>query len=117
MTFRRLLKDARSRIPKSATSPTPRHRRIAKHSNVRRRRPSLEHSEEGFLQAPSMHIRQCMKRRAPYPTSFAIALLAVVIPPTLLATGSDPADHSMQQFLQQDDTQHPYRAVRRLEAE
>jgi len=58
-----------------------------------------------------------MKRRAPYPTSFAIALLAVVIPPTLLATGSDPADHSMQQFLQQDDTQHPYRAVRRLEAE
>jgi hypothetical protein len=58
-----------------------------------------------------------MKHRAPYPTSVAIALLAVVVPPTLLAIVPDLADHSMQQFLQQDDTQHPYRAVRRLEAE
>jgi hypothetical protein len=58
-----------------------------------------------------------MKHRAPYPTRVAIALLAVVVPPTLLAIVPDLADHSMQQFLQQDDTQHPYRAVRRLEAE
>jgi len=33
------------------------------------------------------------------------------------ATIPDPADHSMRQFLAQDDTQRPYRAKRRLEAE
>jgi hypothetical protein len=33
------------------------------------------------------------------------------------ATIPDPADHSMRQFLAQDDTQRPYRATRRLEAE
>jgi len=58
-----------------------------------------------------------MKAPAPRNTSLSIVLLALVIPPTLLATVSDPADHSMRQFLQQDDTQHPYRAVRRLDAE
>jgi hypothetical protein len=55
-------------------------------------------------------------RPRPHP-SLAIVLLAVVVPPTLLAMIPDPADHSMRQFLQQDDTQRPYRAVRRLEAE
>jgi hypothetical protein len=49
-------------------------------------------------------------------TSFAF-VLALVIAPTLLATAPETADHSMRQFLEQDDTQHPYRAVRRLEAE
>jgi len=49
--------------------------------------------------------------------SLGILLLALVIPPTLLATALDTADHSMRQFLEQDDTQHPYRAIRRLEAE
>ena len=58
-----------------------------------------------------------MERRRLNPTSFAVVLLAVVVAPTLLATIPDPADHSMRQFLQQDDTQHPYRATRRLEAE
>ena len=43
--------------------------------------------------------------------------MALVIPPTLLATVADPADHSMRQFLQQGDAQRPYRAIRRLEAE
>src|SRR4026208_2273409 len=33
------------------------------------------------------------------------------------ATIPDPADHSMRQFLAQDDTQRPYRATRRREAE
>ena len=33
------------------------------------------------------------------------------------ATISDPADESIRQFLAQDDTQRPYRATRRLEAE
>ena len=33
------------------------------------------------------------------------------------ATSADPADHSMKQFLAQDDTQPPYRATRRIEAE
>jgi hypothetical protein len=54
----------------------------------------------------------------PHPhTTVAIVLLAVAVPPTLRATIPDPADHSMRQFLQQDDRQHPYRAIRRLEAE
>lgn len=35
---------------------------------------------------------------------------------TLRATIPDPADHSIRRFLEQDDTQHPYRATRRLEA-
>jgi hypothetical protein len=56
-----------------------------------------------------------MKRRPPHHPGFAILVLAVVIPPTLLA--SNPADQSMRQFLEQNDTQHPYRAVRRIEAE
>lgn len=50
-------------------------------------------------------------------TSFAVALLTLVIPPTLLATVADPADYSMKQFLQHSDALHPYRAIRRLEAE
>jgi len=58
-----------------------------------------------------------MKQRSPHPTCFAIVLLAMAVPLTLLATATDPADYSMRQFLQQDDTQHPYRAIRRLEAE
>lgn len=58
-----------------------------------------------------------MKCRSPRPTCFAIVLLTAVVPPTLLATIPDPADHSMRQFLQQEDTQHAYRAIRRLEAE
>ena len=33
------------------------------------------------------------------------------------ATIPDPADDSIRQFLAQDDTQRPYRAMRRLEAE
>lgn len=35
---------------------------------------------------------------------------------TLQATIPDAADHSIRRFLEQDDTQHPYRATRRLEA-
>ena len=57
-----------------------------------------------------------MKRRSPHHSSFAI-VLALVIAPTLLAIAPETADHSMRQFLEQDDTQHPYRAIRRLEAE
>ena len=58
-----------------------------------------------------------MKRRSPHHSRFAILFLSLVIAPTLWATAPDTADHSMRQFLEQDDTQHPYRAVRRLEAE
>ena len=58
-----------------------------------------------------------MKRRTSHHTSFAVVLLAVVVPPTLLAMIPDPADYSMRQFLQKDDTQRSYRAMRRLEAE
>jgi len=58
-----------------------------------------------------------MPLRARHHTSFAVALVALVLPPTLLATVADPADYSMKQFLQQSDALHPYRAIRRLEAE
>jgi hypothetical protein len=44
-------------------------------------------------------------------------LLAVVSASTARATVPDPADQSIKRFLSQDDTQRPYRAVRRLEAE
>ena len=50
----------------------------------------------------------------------ALALLMFTIAglgTQLGATIPDPADHSMRQFLAQDDTQPAYRAVRRLEAE
>ena len=55
--------------------------------------------------------------RSPHHPGFAIVFLAFVIPPTLLATVPNSADDSMRQFLEQDDTQHPYRAARRLEVE
>src|SRR5262245_45124752 len=69
-----------------------------------------------------MHCLRGMQRRSPHHSFFAVVLLAVLVPPTLLAISAgenirDTADRSMQQFLKQDDTQHPYRAVRRLEAE
>jgi hypothetical protein len=60
---------------------------------------------------------QGMKRRSPHHHSSVAIVLSLVIAPTLVAAVPDPADHSMRQFLEQDDTQHPYRAVRRLEAE
>jgi hypothetical protein len=58
-----------------------------------------------------------MQRRSPHHRVLAVVVVAVLAPPTLLAGIPDPADHSMRQFLEQDDTQHPYRAVRRLEVE
>ena len=57
-----------------------------------------------------------MQRRA-LPHPFTLIFLAVVVPPTLLASAPDRADQSMRQFLEQDGTQHAYRAVRRLEAQ
>src|SRR5262245_5323143 len=58
-----------------------------------------------------------MPRRAHYHSGFVVVLVAVLVPPTLLATIPDPADSSMRQFLEKGDTQHSYQAVRRLEAE
>jgi hypothetical protein len=46
-----------------------------------------------------------------------ILLLSMVVAPTVRATVPDAADHSIGQFLAQDDTLHAYRAARRLEAE
>ena len=46
-----------------------------------------------------------------------LLLSAVAVAPNLQATAPNTADHSIQRFLAQDDTQRPYRAVRRLEAE
>lgn len=46
-----------------------------------------------------------------------LLLLPLAVAPKLLATVPDAADHSIRQFLAQDDTQRPYRATRRLEAE
>ena len=41
----------------------------------------------------------------------------VVVASNVRATVPDAADQPIQQFLAQDDTQRPYRAVRRLEAQ
>lgn len=46
-----------------------------------------------------------------------VVLLAIVFAANARATVPNPADHSIKQFLAQDDTQRPYRAVRRLEAQ
>ncbi len=43
-------------------------------------------------------------------------LLALALAANARATIPDAADHSIKQFLAQDDTQRPYRAVRHLEA-
>ena len=43
--------------------------------------------------------------------------LACAAPIGVRATAPDPADHSIRQFLAQDDAQPAYRAIRRLEAE
>src|SRR5438876_963030 len=52
-------------------------------------------------------------RRALHVLIAGVALAA----PRVLATAPDPADHSMREFLSQEDVLHPYRATRRLEAE
>jgi hypothetical protein len=46
----------------------------------------------------------------------AVMPLALALASTVRATVPDAADHSIKQFLEQDDTLRPYRAVRRLEA-
>jgi hypothetical protein len=51
------------------------------------------------------------------PTRLAALLLALVCVSSARATVPDAADQSIKQFLAQDDTQRPYRAVRHLEAE
>jgi hypothetical protein len=47
----------------------------------------------------------------------SLLLIALAVAPTLSATEPNAADHSIQRFLAQDDTQPSYRALRRLEAE
>ena len=51
------------------------------------------------------------------PTRLAAIVLALGCVSSARATVPDAADQSIKQFLAQDDTQRPYRAVRRLEAE
>lgn len=46
-----------------------------------------------------------------------MVLIAIGLAPSVRATPPNAADHCIHQFLEQDDTQHPYRATRRLEAE
>jgi hypothetical protein len=46
-----------------------------------------------------------------------MVLIAFGLAPSVRATVPNAADRSIQQFLGQDDRQHPYRATRRLEAE
>jgi hypothetical protein len=45
-----------------------------------------------------------------------LLLTGLSVAATLHATIPDVADHSIRRFLEQDDTQHPYRATRWLEA-
>ena len=47
----------------------------------------------------------------------ALMLIATVVASNVQATVPDAADQPIRQFLAQDDTQRPYRAVRRLEAQ
>src|SRR5690349_13950315 len=47
----------------------------------------------------------------------ALAAGALSLAPRLHATESESVDSCIQHFLARDDTQHPYRATRRLEAE
>ena len=56
-------------------------------------------------------------RRSRWHIRCGVALLVMAIPPAVRAMMPDPADHSISQFLQQDDRQRPYRATRRLDAE
>jgi hypothetical protein len=44
-------------------------------------------------------------------------LLGLLVMPNVRATGPDPADQSVEQFLAQSNDLHQYRAIRRLEAE
>ena len=46
-----------------------------------------------------------------------MVLLALTMVPTVRATTPNPADQSINRFLTRQDNQHPYRAIRRLEAE
>jgi hypothetical protein len=56
--------------------------------------------------------------RIGHPVISAVLLsIPIAVAPEILATVPDAADHSIRQFLAQDDTQRPYRATRRLEAE
>jgi hypothetical protein len=50
------------------------------------------------------------------PLIAAVVGLGIALAPNAGATTPDPACHSLKQFLAQDDTQHPYRASRHLEA-
>jgi hypothetical protein len=49
--------------------------------------------------------------------SAVLFFIPVTLASELLARVPNAADHSIRQFLAQDDTQRPYRAMRRLEAE
>jgi hypothetical protein len=57
-----------------------------------------------------------MRVRTDRRLSRAVLLTGLSLAATLHATIPDAADHSIRRFLEQDDTQHPYRATRWLEA-
>jgi hypothetical protein len=58
-----------------------------------------------------------MRRLAPSCRHLAIGVLLAIASANVGATIPDPADSAVQQFLARDDTQHPYHATRRLDAE
>jgi hypothetical protein len=55
-------------------------------------------------------------QRPARPHRCVVVLLALVSAASVGAAIPDPVDHSIRQFLARDDVQHPYEAVRRLEA-
>jgi hypothetical protein len=60
----------------------------------------------------------CEHMRRTLPGSGTLLVLtAIALAPSVRAAGPNAADHCIHQFLEQDDTQHSYRATRRLEAE
>jgi hypothetical protein len=56
-------------------------------------------------------------KRIPQRGRILAGLLALVMAPNVRATAPETADHCIRRFLEQDDAQPRYRAVRRLEAE
>jgi hypothetical protein len=61
-------------------------------------------------------VREHVRRRV-LGSGTLIVLTAIALAPGVRATVPNAADHSIRRFLEQDDTQHSYRATRRLEAE
>jgi hypothetical protein len=67
--------------------------------------------------APFMHLPGDVIATAEGQRRLLYLILTCALPMGVRATSPNPADHSIRQFLAQDDSQPAYRAIRRIEAE